>query len=287
MSSRMRDNKEVLLQRESLLNCIGEGVYGVDLEGKCFFINPAALTMLGLQEEDVLHKSIGETISMGAHETCDWLYRSNGEKFPAKIIATPIYIESQLHGTAVAFMDISAEYEAQQELRKLNKILQLQAITDPLTQVYNQRYFKHSGMEWFERAKNEQISLSVLAPEIDNFKHIKKEHGTEVCDLLIKMVAQVVKSKVKDEEILARVGCEEFSIIVPHAKLQESSELATEIIKEVRTRSVFVDGVNISCSVSVGLVHYSKLFARFIEMLKALEVKLYLAQESGGNCLKM
>lgn len=287
MSLRMRDNEEILLQRESLLNCIGEGVYGIDLEGKCFFINPAALIMLGIKEEDVLHKSIGESIYLSAHQQCDWLHRSNGEKFPAKIIATPMYIESVLHGTVVAFMDISAEYEAQQELQKLNKILQFQAITDPLTQVYNQRYFKHSGMKWFEKAKHEQTPLSVLALEIDNFKHIKKEHGTEVCDLLIKMVAQVVKSKVKEEEILARVGCEEFSIMLPHAKLHESSKLAIEIIEEVRKRSVFVDGVNISCTVSVGLVHYSNLFTRFIEMLKALEVKLYLAKESGGNCLQV
>ena len=286
-----KNNKKVL-QQESLLNCIGEGVYALDLEGNCFYVNPAALRMLGLQKEDLLHMPLGERIylskvEMHSYEQCDWLLRANGEKFPAKIIATPLYNGSVLEGTVVTFIDISDEYQAQQELLKLNKILQTQAITDTLTQTYNQRYFKERGMFWFDLARHEGVLFCLVAVEIDNFVHIKKSHGTEVGDLLIKMVAQVLKARVQEGESVARVGCEEFVLILGHAKMHQSLTFAKDIIEEVRKKSVFVEGANISCTVSVGIVEYSGLFARFIEMLKALEVKLHLAKESGGDCLRM
>lgn len=172
------------------------------------------------------------------------------------------------------------------ELLKLNKILQTQAITDSLTQVYNQRHFKERGMYWFDTARREESIFSLVAIEIDNFGEIKKSHTAEVGDLLIKMVAQVLKTKVQEGDIVARVGCEEFVLILPHAKKQQSLSFAQKLVEEVSKRSVLIEGINVSCTVSAAVVEYSGLFERFIEMLKALEVKLFLAKESGGNCLR-
>ncbi len=300
--------KEILSQRDRLLNSVGEGVYGIDLNMNCFFINPAALLMLGLEEKDVLgkvihhiihhHKDYGHEYSpseyiihtiiktQNKHEQHDWLVKSNSEKFPVKMIFTPLYENSQISGVVVAFTDMSAEYNSKQELQKLNKKLELLAMTDPLTQVYNQRYFKKYGMKQFDISKKEEKPWSIILIEIDNFKLIKKTYGNEVSDLVLMMVTKALKLNISDENILARIGCEEFAIILPQLNIKQSVSLARGIVEEIHKNSVPVHNTKLFCTVSISVVQNDTIFSRFIEMMKTLELKMLFAKESGGNCIK-
>jgi len=299
--------KRVFLERERLLNSIGEGVYGVDLDMNCFFINPTALEMLLLQEEDILGKNPHTMIHHNTvdgdlygkddcivyntilhekkNERYDWLFKSNGEKFPVKIIATPIYNETLLVGVVVAFTDISRQYYAEQDLQKLNEKLQIQAITDPLTQLYNQRYFKEYGLKQFELAKKENSELCMIVVGINYFAKIKSMYGNDICDAILVMIGNILKSKLRNRtDIVARIGWEEFSILLPHISSLEASKMMEVIDLEIQNESIFLNGIRISCTASVGVICYkSELFSNLSDFIRAGELKLILAQKKLHN----
>ena len=144
-----------------LLNAIGEGVYGIDLAGRCTFINPAALKMLGYSEAEVLDRN-SHTLFHHHHangsgypaEDCpvyqttqdgqtrsveDWFWRKNaGQGFPVRLTATPQFNNGELDGAVVVFADISehrrmldelARHSIHLELRVAERTVELESAT--------------------------------------------------------------------------------------------------------------------------------------------------------------
>lgn len=137
--------QKILKEREMILYSIGEGVYGVDLDGRCFFVNHAACQILGYTENEIIGQNTHDlihykttngddfpfnecivylaTVSKVQITQNDWLIRKNGEHFPVKIIATPIISDEKLSGIVVAFSDITHEHIAQKKLKNLHEEL--------------------------------------------------------------------------------------------------------------------------------------------------------------------
>ncbi len=121
-----------------LLNCLGEGVYGTDLQGNCSFINPSALQMLGFTEAEVLgqdnhqlfhhHRADGSLYPVAecpVHKTLqdssrhfgkEYFFRKDGSHFPVRLTAAPKILEGKQVGAVVVFADISEELWVQSEL---------------------------------------------------------------------------------------------------------------------------------------------------------------------------
>lgn len=131
--------KEALEEREILLNSTGEGIYGVDNDGNCTFINPAALEILGYKKEEVIGKNthdlfhhhrldgvfydrqdciIHKAISINQKiEHKDWLIKKNGEFFPVNLIATPVLKDGTNFGVVIAFNDITEQMTLENRLK--------------------------------------------------------------------------------------------------------------------------------------------------------------------------
>jgi PAS domain S-box-containing protein len=132
-------NKKLRRQNELLLNSVGEGIIGLDREGKCTFLNPAATRLLdweadeliGKQLHCLLHHSrpdgtnyqpadcpIGETLKHGSeqHVSGEVFWKKNGDSFFVEYTSTPIYEADELTGAVVVFRDISSEKRAQDAL---------------------------------------------------------------------------------------------------------------------------------------------------------------------------
>ena len=128
-----------LHERASLLDSLGEGVYGVDQNGLCTFINPKALAMLGWKREQMIDRNQHELFHFkrpdGAHypatecpvhrtlkdgerrEGEEWFIRADGIGFPIYFTATPIEVRGQRVGAVVAFRDITADRQAEEQMR--------------------------------------------------------------------------------------------------------------------------------------------------------------------------
>lgn len=130
----------------SLLNSLGEGVYGADLKGRCTFINPVALQWLGYREEEALgrdqHQLFHHRYPDGEaypHEKCpihltgrdgrerrleEWFWRKDGQGFPVDLVVTPIRERGRISGAIVAFQDITLRKRAENELARSNAELE-------------------------------------------------------------------------------------------------------------------------------------------------------------------
>lgn len=172
-------------------------------------------------------------------------------------------------------------------LKNLNQKLQIQAHTDPLTLLYNQRYLKEYGIKYFTKAKNEDKEFSLILMDIDNLKIIKEQYGNETCDLLIMNTVNSTKKILENEQaIFSRVGCEEFAVMLFEYDFKQSLIIANEIKRTISETSMNLGTIKIYANISMGISNFDKnVFNNFSQMVRATEIKLSLAQDSGGNII--
>ena len=116
-----------------------------------------------------------------------------------------------------------------EKLRTAKDQLEVLAITDGLTEVYNHRYFMEHIHDRFEEAKRESTPLSLLMIDIDHFKTFNDNHGHMTGDLVLRKIAHILRSSCRTEDIVARYGGEEFAIILPDTNSQEAQLVAERI----------------------------------------------------------
>lgn len=104
------------------------------------------------------------------------------------------------------------------------------AIRDGLTNMYNHRYFNEILEEYIEKAKKHNRNLSLVMLDIDNYKKYNDTYGHQLGDLLLKKVAEVLESNLRDEDIISRYGGDEFTIILPNTDI----EAARNIMETIR-----------------------------------------------------
>ena len=297
--------KEIVRERELLLNSIGEGIYGVDTYGKCFFINPAGLKILGFEKDEILgkvthtlihHHKVDGTIFI--KDDCivsqafmqnkqilqrDWMFRKNGEMFPVEITATPMIQNSQSSGVVVSFRDITEQYIAEEQLKKSNEQLHIQSITDPLTQLYNRRYLMDIGLMQFQLSRHNKQPLSVLAFDIDHFKNINDTYGHDIGDEILIKVSQAAKESLRSVDILARVGGEEFTVILVDTNTDKALEIAQRLQKMIREAYVLIGQKRLTCTVSIGVVTTDETSQVYLDLLKRADSQLYKAKNNGRD----
>jgi diguanylate cyclase (GGDEF)-like protein len=216
-------------------------------------------------------------------EEIDWLIKKSGLMFPARVIATPIVKDMEFFGTVIAFNDIIQQYYAEQKLKEINEVLTNQAHTDPLTKLYNRRFFEERGNEIFFQSKNLNANVSVIAFDIDFFKHINDLHGHDCGDRVLEELAFLTSKQLRSNDIIARVGGEEFTVLLPNADLEQALEVAKRIKDKIALLQININSLVISCTVSLGVVSMDSNISSFTELLKIADLKLYKAKGNGRN----
>jgi len=130
------EREQLLQEKSALLDCTGEGIYGIDLHGKCMFINQSGATLLGYTKTEVLGKNVHTLLhsrysdgSAYPEESCpltkeierpplhlenEIIWRKNATSIPVDYIASPIIVEKKIVGTVISFTDITLRQEREQ-----------------------------------------------------------------------------------------------------------------------------------------------------------------------------
>lgn len=173
-------------------------------------------------------------------------------------------------------------------LMQMERAIELQrslATHDGLTGVYNRSALKDLLPVLGGQSRRKQEPLAFLMLDIDHFKHVNDEHGHLAGDEVLREVAHRIRLRLRQSDILARFGGEEFLAILPGTDSQGGMRLAEDIRRAIESRPMPVQGAAVSVTISIG-VHASvpKRAANAMESMIDLSDKaLYGAKNAGRN----
>ena len=163
------------------------------------------------------------------------------------------------------------------------------ATLDALTGFYNRRQLDERVKQEVSHAKRKGSSLCAIMADIDYFKHVNDTYGHTAGDLVLKSVAKVMRSQLREYDIAARYGGEEFVILLPYTNIDEAYSVAERLRKNVCEKIIDIEKVNtknkaksISVSISIGINEYNNTDSASELIMKA-DKALYKAKESGRN----
>lgn len=171
--------------------------------------------------------------------------------------------------------EIARRETAEAELRHL-------ATTDPLTGASNRRHFFEMAERELKRAERYGRPLAVFLMDIDRFKSINDTYGHGIGDEVIKTVVNVIQQDLRSQDILGRIGGEEFAVLVPECPLDDAVLLADRLRQTLADYRIETPKGPLSCTVSAGVADCGDLHS--VEAaLEAADRALYAAKESGRN----
>ena len=166
------------------------------------------------------------------------------------------------------------------ELLRLNNELALIANTDPLTNTHNRRFFFDVSKQIVSLSKRDQLNLSVAMIDIDKFKNINDTHGHDVGDKVIQSLVKELNRTIRNSDVLARFGGEEFVILFPNTGL-EGALITSEKIRKIIANCSTVD--KISFTISIGVSEFFKAEQNIDATIKRADKALYKAKNGGRN----
>ncbi|MFN3580366.1 MAG: diguanylate cyclase [Pseudomonas sp.] len=204
---------------------------------------------------------------------------------PSYLSSHGVGIGIMLEALTLAFV-ISYRIKLLEDLRASQEELKKQAATDPLTKLYNRRFFFPEADYLLELAKGTRTPVSVMVIDIDHFQRVNDEHGHACGDQVIVKLAKVLKDQSRARDLIARFGGEEFVILLPGANLHEASLCAERIRLAAQALEVTVDTHEaVRCTVSIGLAEVMVGDESVEAAVNRADKALYRAKNSGRNRL--
>lgn len=160
----------------------------------------------------------------------------------------------------------------------------VQAVTDPLTGTYNRRYANAHLETLVEKCRARDSGLAVMMLDLDRFKRINDTHGHSAGDDVLREFSHRLQESVRGMDLVARLGGEEFMVVMPDV----TPDLASEIAERVRNATadpaftISADGLTIDVTVSIGFAVLNEVESVF-EMVKRADDALYASKASGRN----
>lgn len=158
-----------------------------------------------------------------------------------------------------------------------------QATHDPLTQIFNRRFFMDQFEAEFRRAKRYGRDLSLVIFDLDHFKRVNDTFGHPAGDYVLKDTARLIQRNLRGQDVFARVGGEEFAVLLPETNSESAYVLADKLRQQVEGHEYFYQGSDIPVTISLGVATMGEAHREFGDLVEATDQQLYRAKESGRN----
>ena len=185
----------------------------------------------------------------------------------------------QLAGSMLLFVGM---YLWAEHNRAMVAKLERLATTDELTGMLNRRAFNNAATAEIRRADRHESPLSVMILDIDHFKKINDTHGHYGGDNVLIEFARQARATIRTEDVIARVGGEEFAVLLPETEISRAHQLAERIRATIEAAGVMHGGAHITITVSIGVAQVDE-GEGIAEALQRADTALYCAKKSGRN----
>ncbi|MBN1193334.1 MAG: GGDEF domain-containing protein [Coriobacteriia bacterium] len=185
----------------------------------------------------------------------------------------------------IVLQAVASELVVAVENSRLYRLTKRLAITDELTDLFNYRYLQQRLDDEVSRAERFGKRVSLLMLDIDDFKRVNDTYGHQVGDAVLAEVGQVLKSTVREVDLVARYGGEEFTVILPETDASGAFIVAEKIRESISLhRFPDADGARtIHLTVSIGLASYPAHAADKESLLRAADDAVYSVKETGKD----
>ncbi len=211
-----------------------------------------------------------------------WHQRKNGEIFPEQLTITAIKGSSgQVTHYVGSLRDITLRKQLEKEVAQL-------AFFDPLTQLPNRRLFNDRLSQAFTRAKRAGSAMALMFIDLDKFKPINDTHGHEVGDWVLQTVAKRIESCLRASDTAARVGGDEFLVLLPELQASNDAIAVAEKIRQALEQPVNTpNALTLHASASIGIAIYPDHAQTVQDLLRLGDRAMYQAKNVGGNFVQM
>ncbi len=270
------------------------------------FFNKAYEEFFGVNTSSLLGKSVLdlEYLSMEERElfqAADYeLVQKNTTSFEEKTFSTHVAEEvtalywrcgfqtkDGTKGLIGSIVDISKQKDIQATLKEKLRLLakshrmeQQKGLTDDLTQLPNRRCFRLSINAMYENAQQNGTTFTLLLLDLDDFKQINDTYGHHIGDLVLQDFSTILRNTCRRGDIAARIGGEEFAMLLPDTDSKKASAVARRILMIARQPSSFPHGYQVTCS--IGVYEY-RSGDNDVSMLERADKALYHVKQNGKN----
>lgn len=278
------------------LSSIGDSVITTDSSGKITFMNDAALKLTGLdplesigqhwQTMIQLHEGRLDTAadvvsaSLKARKalfsTDDTELHCNNRIVPVTYTAAPIARYGFHSGSVIVLHDVSQERELRQELA-------WRASHDELTRLPNRRSFHQALTVALTRISHTDETAALMFMDLDKFKIINDTCGHEAGDQLLVQVCQLFSDNLRSEDILARMGGDEFAILLHNSGESDACIVANKLIEALGKFEFHYEDRIFQVGVSIGLQLLDKKSGDLDEVIRQADLACYAAKQGGRN----
>jgi len=276
------------LAYDMVIENLGDGVLILDNDNLIVDINPAAQKLLGVTSK----QAIGESVQVVLAKWPDLIARfldvpsiqavinteEHGETFYFDIRISPISNRMRRRsGRAVTIRDVT-------ERTRLLQEVEAQAITDPLTGLYNRRHLFQIFEQEISRSARYKEPLSLLMLDLDHFKDINDTYGHMAGDYALQEIARLLKNNLRNCDLVGRYGGEEFIILLPEIDKDAAYGTADRIRAQLSRRTFHFEKNDFHITTSIGVAELDKVDSGALSrLIDAADNALYRAKSLGRN----
>lgn len=198
---------------------------------------------------------------------------NNMTLLPNDALLTVLLLTISVHIVASGAFAISIAYE-----RGISELKQM-ALLDPLTDLYNRRAFELALTD----RKLDSAVLTLILLDIDHFKRVNDDYGHEAGDIALKRCANILTTIFRKKDVVARIGGEEFAVILPDTTLNEAYDYAERVRKAVEDDAFEHENDIVRLTISAGVCQTVAGVTSLADIAKKADSSLYMAKNRGRN----
>ena len=280
------------LPYRTLLDSMAEGAAALTTHAEILYANPSLCNLLG---KTSLEEVIGLKLYDIFPETCGDALRilfdaanhakvsaefdsldSSGALHPAMLSLSPIRNEGQTVGVVALVVDTAEHKKAIQHIQFL-------AHHDPLTGLPNRALLEDRCKQAVAESRRRKTQIGLLFIDLDRFKTVNDSLGHMIGDAILQMSANRIQTQIRQEDTLARIGGDEFVVLLPNlTDGKDTSNVAAKIVNAFLSPFQY-DTNNIHISVSIGIAIFPENGHDFFELLKSADTAMYQAKKQGKS----